>query len=56
MITTDDWKHIKAGERVYNGFAVDSYCTAPSEPGFYTLYELVDDNNNHTGWKWEKEV
>lgn len=53
-ITIDEWKHIPAGETVENGFAVNGYCTAPAEPGFYTLYELADENT-HLGWEWEKE-
>ena len=54
-ITVDEWKHIPAGETVENGFAVNGLCTAPSEPGFYTLYELASDENTHLGWEWEKE-
>ena len=50
-ITLDCWQHINAGETVENGFAVDGYCTAPQEPGMYTLYELVTDGNIHAGWK-----
>ena len=54
-ITLECWQHINAGETVGNGFAVDGYCTAPQEPGMYTLYELVLDGNIHAGWEWEKE-
>lgn len=47
---------VKAGETVWNGYAGgETTCTAPVEPGTYTLYELADDHNCHTGWKWEKE-
>lgn len=53
-ITLNCWKHIPAGETVWNGYP-DSYMTAPEESGTYTLYQLVDDNNCHAGWKWEKE-
>lgn len=53
-ITVDEWKHVPAGESVWNGFAVNGTCVAPSEPGFYTLYELVV-GNTHLGWEWEKE-
>ena len=54
-ITIDEWGHIPAGETVANGFAVNGYCTAPAEPGFYRLYELVSSSNTHLGWEWEKE-
>ena len=54
--TVDEWKHIAAGATVANGFAVNGTCTAPSEPGFYTLYELVTDGNTHAGFEWVKEV
>lgn len=54
-ITIDEWKHIPAGETVENGYPVNGYCTAPAEPGFYTLYELASDENTHLGWEWEKE-
>lgn len=48
-VTLDCWKHIGAGESVWNGFAVNGTCTAPEEPGLYTLYELVADGNIHAG-------
>lgn len=54
-ITLDCWRHINAGETVDNGFAVNGTCTAPQEPGLYTLYELVSNHNTHLGWEWEKE-
>lgn len=54
-ITIDQWKHIPAGNTVWNGYAVNSTCTAPKEPGLYTLYEIADENNCHIGWEWEKE-
>lgn len=54
-VTIDEWRHIAAGETVWNGFAVNGDCTAPAEPGFYTLYELVTDGNTHAGFEWEKE-
>ena len=53
-VTVNEWTHIKAGETVWNGFS-DGYCTAPAEKGFYTLYELVNDDNTHAAWEWEKE-
>ena len=53
-ITVPQWQNIQAGESVPNGFT--GYLTAPSEPGSYTLYELVNDNNTHAGWEWEKEA
>lgn len=56
LVTVDEWHHINAGASVYNGYAVDSYCAAPAAPGHYTLYEVVNDDNTHAGWKWEKEV
>lgn len=55
-VTLDCWQHIEAGETVENGFAVDGYCTAPQEPGSYTLYECVTENNTHAGWEWVKEA
>ena len=54
-ITVDEWKHVPAGESVWNGFAVNGTCVAPNEPGLYTLYELAGDDNIHLGWEWEKE-
>lgn len=53
-ITCDYWKHIKAGHSVATGYGNDEI-TAPEEDGFYTLYQLADDDNNHAGWKWEME-
>lgn len=53
LVTVDAWRHIKAGDRVDDGFG--GYCTAPATPGLYTLYEKVE-GNTHTGWKWEKEA
>ena len=53
-ITVDEFKHVPAGKRIANGYS-NEYCTAPKEDGFYTLYELADDNNCHVGWEWEKE-
>ena len=53
-VTVDEWRHIAAGQTVDNGYSGGT-CTAPKEPGFYTLYELVYKNNTHAGWKWEKE-
>lgn len=54
-ITVDAWKHIPAGETIWNGYAVNGTCTAPSEPGLYTLYEIASDTNTHIWWEWEKE-
>lgn len=46
---------IPAGKSVYNGFA-DETCTAPTEPGIYTLYECADLScNDHCGWHWKQE-
>lgn len=53
-ITVDIWRHIPAGTTIPNGYS-NGYCTAPSEPGLYTLYEVADDMNRHVGWEWEKE-
>lgn len=53
-VTCDYWKHVAAGETVTDGFNND--ITAPAEPGYYTLYELVEDGNTHAGFEWEKEV
>ena len=54
-ITCDEWKHVKANERVATGFG-DDEITAPAEEGCYTLYEIADNNNIHRGWKWERET
>lgn len=51
-ITVDAWKGVKAGQEVPDGYG--KYKKAPSEPGVYTLYELADEDNFHSGWKWEK--
>ena len=53
-ITVEDWKHIPAGTTIQNGYS-NGYCTAPSEPGLYTLYEIASDSNVHEGWEWVKE-
>lgn len=57
-ITIPQWKNIPAGQEVWNGFVGGNcYCTAPDEPGTYTLYELVhEDTNTHVGWEWVKDV
>lgn len=52
-ITIDLWKHISSNTEVPSGFSYT--LTSPAEPGFYTLYELVDEHNAHKGWEWEKE-
>lgn len=44
---------IQAGEVVANGYN-DS--TAPAEAGTYSLWQLVDDNNCHRGFIFEKEA
>lgn len=49
-------EHVNAGEKVWNGYSGgEMYCTAPSDPGLYTLYELANDHNVHVCWKWVKE-
>ena len=53
-ITVDEWHNIPDGTTIPNGYSA-GYCTAPSEPGLYTLYEVADDMNRHAGWEWEKE-
>ena len=53
-ITVDEWHNIPDGTTIPNGYSA-GYCTAPSEPGLYTLYEVADDMNRHVGWEWEKE-
>ena len=50
-ITVTSWQNIPAGQTVENGYP-NGYCTAPSEPGTYTLYELADEHNCHAGWEW----
>lgn len=47
---------VAAGATVWNGYVGgQTTCTAPYEPGTYTLYELADEHNCHAGWQWEKE-
>ena len=53
-ITVDEWRYIAAGHTIYNGFGSDT-CTAPKEPGIYTMYELVNDGNTHAGFTWKRE-
>ena len=50
-------EHVNAGDTVWNGYVGgQTTCTAPDEPGTYTLYELAyDDSNTHAGWEWVKE-
>ena len=48
-ITVNYWQHIAAGAKVADGFT--GYKTAPTKPGYYTLYELVNSNNTHAGWE-----
>lgn len=51
-----DWKHIPAGGTAPTGFVHPAELTAPSDAGFYTLYEGVyEGTNTHAGWKWVKE-
>lgn len=52
-VTVDYWKHVNAGEAVHDGYG--HLKTAPSAPGCYTLYQLVDDKNQHAGFEWVKE-
>lgn len=54
-ITIDQWQHVPAGSAVDSGFSGPDL-TAPAEPGYYTLWELVDENNVHRGFTWQKEV
>lgn len=54
FVTVEEWKHVPAGTEVDDGFGGTQ--TAPSEPGYYTLYERVFiDANTHAGWAWQKE-
>ena len=49
-------QHVEAGERVWNGYmGGEMYFTAPTMPGKYSLFEMVGPNNEHKGWRWEKE-
>ena len=52
-VTCKYWKNVPAGTVLDDGYG--GYKTAPSEDGFYTLYEIADENNRHDGWEWEKE-
>lgn len=48
--------NVRAGETVWNGYVGgQTTCTAPEDPGTYTLYELAYDDNTHAGCEWEKE-
>lgn len=51
-------RHVVAGETVWNGYVGGvTHCTAPADPGFYTLWELTwYGSNTHAGWEWEKEA
>ena len=51
-------EHVKSGETVWNGYVGgETTCTAPDEPGLYTLFELAyDSTNTHAGWEWVKET
>lgn len=53
-ITLPQWEHIPAGGTAWNGYP-GGYCTAPKEAGRYTLYEIVNPDNTHAGWEWERE-
>lgn len=53
-VAVDEWKHVPAKGTVDSGFGYS--LTAPSDEGFYTLYEQYDCDNNHLGWRWEKET
>ena len=56
MTTVKIRSGILPGEEVPNGYA-GQYCTAPEEPGRYTLYQLVHvDTWTHAGFFFEKEV
>lgn len=53
MITVDYWRNIPSGESVCDGYNGEK--TAPLGGGFYTLYEIADENNTHCGWRWVRE-
>lgn len=44
------YMNVPAGATVESGA---NEKTAPTEEGLYSLYELADENHNHSGWKWE---
>ena len=47
-------EHVPAGGTVWNGGNI--FCTAPNEPGTYSLYELTYESTGaHAGWRWERE-
>lgn len=52
-VTYADWMGVPAGKTVWDGFNGDK--TAPEEPGTYTLYEKVNDDNTHVGWEWVRD-
>lgn len=52
-VTCDEWRGIPAGKSVWDGYNGEK--TAPEEPGTYTLYQLVNDDNTHAGWEWCKD-
>lgn len=45
---------VEAASEVWSGFS-GIKLQAPSEPGTYRLFEVVESGNTHAGWRWEKE-
>lgn len=42
--------NVPSGTKVETGVGKKA---APTAEGLYSLYELADENHNHSGWKWE---
>lgn len=48
------WGNVPAESVVPDGFRERK---APEEPGLYSLFELVDvDENTHQGFVWERQI
>lgn len=48
------YRGIPEGKSVWNGDPNGKIIQAPEEKGYYDLFELVDKDNNHVRYRWEK--
>ena len=37
------------------GQIIDHWVKAPNEPGRYTFYYIIDEENHISGWRWVKD-
>lgn len=55
-ITIEKWKHVPAGHKIPVGRGSNKYKKAPSNPGTYTMYMVMDVYaKDIIGYTWELE-